>query len=78
MSIKTVNPATNEVVASFDEMTAPQIEVAISTAHKIFQGWRQTSYEERAELLYKVAKLIRQKKSTLAKTITLELSLIHI
>jgi len=73
MSIKTVNPATNEVIASFDEMTAPQIEVAISTAHKTFQGWRQTSYEERAELLYKVAKLIRQKKSTLAKTITLEM-----
>jgi len=73
MAIKTTNPATNEVVASFEEMTAPQIEVAISTAHSTFQVWKKTSYEERAKLLHKVAELMRQKKNTLAKTITLEM-----
>jgi len=73
MAIKTTNPATNEVVASFEEMTAPQIEVAISTAHNTFLAWKKTSYEERAKLLRKVAELMRQKKNTLAKTITLEM-----
>jgi succinate-semialdehyde dehydrogenase/glutarate-semialdehyde dehydrogenase len=72
-SIKTVNPATNELVKSFEEMTEPAIEAAISDADNAYQDWKKTSYEERADLLHKVASLMRKKKDTLAKLITLEM-----
>ena len=72
-SIKTVNPATNEVLKSFEEMTDPAIEAAISGADKAYNDWRKTSYEERASFLHKVASLMRKKKDSLAKLITLEM-----
>jgi len=72
-SIKTVNPATNDLVKSFEEMTEQAIESAISGADKAYQDWKKTSYEQRAALLHKVASLMRQKKDTLAKLITLEM-----
>ncbi len=72
-SIKTVNPATNELVKSFEEMTEQAIESAISGADKAYQDWKKTSYEERANLLHKVASLMRKEKDTLAKLITLEM-----
>jgi succinate-semialdehyde dehydrogenase/glutarate-semialdehyde dehydrogenase len=72
-SIKTVNPATNKVVKLFEEMTKQQIESAISHADKAYQGWKKTSYKERANLLHKVASLMRKKKDSLAKLITLEM-----
>ena len=72
-SIKTVNPATNELVKSFEEMTDKSIEASINGADKAYKDWKKTSYEERANLLHKVASLMRKKKDTLAKLITLEM-----
>jgi len=72
-SIKTINPATNEVVKSFKEMTEQEIESAISRAEKGYQDWKKTSYDQRADLLHKVASLMRKEKDTLAKLITLEM-----
>jgi len=72
-SIKTVNPATNEVVKSFEEMTEQAIESATSNADKAYQHWKKTSYEQRADLLHKVASLMRKEKNSLAKLITLEM-----
>jgi len=73
MSIQTVNPATNKTVKSFDEMTDQALEAAVAQATKAFDSWRKTSYQQRADLLRKVAALMRQKKEALAKTITLEM-----
>ena len=73
MPIQTVNPFTNELVKSFQEMTAHQVETAIATADTAFQTWRTSTYKERANLLHKVAALMREKKATLAQMITLEM-----
>ncbi len=73
MSIQTVNPATNKVVKTFDEMSESAIDAAIEQATKAFESWKKTTYSHRAELLHRVAKLMREKKDTLAKLITLEM-----
>lgn len=73
MSIKTVNPFNNELIKSFDEMTAIEIETAIAGADLCFQTWKNTSYEIRAKVLHNVASLLRLKKIELAKTLTLEM-----
>jgi succinate-semialdehyde dehydrogenase/glutarate-semialdehyde dehydrogenase len=73
MSIQTVNPNTNKIVKSFEEMTEKAVDAKVAKAHLAYTNWKETSYQQRADLLHKVAKLMRIKKSELAKTITLEM-----
>ncbi|MCL6460661.1 MAG: NAD-dependent succinate-semialdehyde dehydrogenase [Flavobacterium micromati] len=73
MAIQTVNPFTNKVVQTFDEMTDTTIDVLIAQSEKTFSTWKQTTYKPRAEILHKVASLLREHKEKLAATITLEM-----
>ena len=73
MPIQTVNPFTNKVVKSFEEMTDKTVDTLIAKSAKTFTEWRETSYKQRADILHKVAKLMREKKESLAKIITLEM-----
>jgi len=73
MAIQTINPTTNKVVKSFDEMTVAAVDNAVANAAIAFDDWKKTDYETRALLLYTVAGLLRAKKKELAKMITLEM-----
>jgi succinate-semialdehyde dehydrogenase / glutarate-semialdehyde dehydrogenase len=73
MSIQTINPNTNKLVKSFDEMTDAAVGDAVAQAEKAFIGWRKTGFKERSQLLNKVAQLMRKEKKSLAETITLEM-----
>ncbi|MBQ0788763.1 MAG: NAD-dependent succinate-semialdehyde dehydrogenase [Oceanihabitans sp.] len=73
MSIQTVNPNTNKIVKSFEEMTEKNVDTKVAKAQITFTHWKKTSYQQRADLLHKVATLMRIKKTELAKTITLEM-----
>jgi succinate-semialdehyde dehydrogenase/glutarate-semialdehyde dehydrogenase len=73
MAIQTINPTTNKVVKSFDEMTVAAVDNAVANAAIAFDEWKQTDYQTRAQLLYTVAGLLRAKKKELAKMITLEM-----
>ena len=77
MSIQTTNPATNQVVKSFDEMTDTQVDQAVAQSESTFQLWKKTSYPERAAVLNKVASLMREKKTALATLITLEMGKLY-
>ena len=73
MSIQPVNPTTNKAGKSFEEMTEKAVGVRVAKAQLAYTDWKETSYQKRADLLHKVANLMRVKKSALAKTITLEM-----
>ncbi len=73
MPIRTINPNTNKTVKSFEEMTNMEVDAKVAKAQDAFTRWKETSYQQRADLLYKVAILMRVKKSALSKTITLEM-----
>lgn len=73
MAIQTINPTTNKVVKSFDEMTVAAVDNAVANAAIAFDEWKKTDYQTRAQLLYTVAGLLRAKKKELAKLITLEM-----
>lgn len=73
MAIQTINPATNEIIESFDEMNDKAVDSAVEQASKAFDSWRKTSYQQRAEVLHKVAELMRENKDKYAKMITLEM-----
>jgi succinate-semialdehyde dehydrogenase/glutarate-semialdehyde dehydrogenase len=73
MSIQTINPTTNNLVKSFPEMTVKEVDAAITKSTNTFGDWRKTTYKQRADLLHKVSTLMREKKTSLAKLITLEM-----
>lgn len=73
MKFQTINPSTNKVIKTFDEMTPAALETALETSSTTFHEWKKTEYKERARLLYTVAGLLRAKKKDLAQMITLEM-----
>lgn len=73
MPIQTINPYNNKVIKTFDEITDAALEKKIAKAHKTFQRWRHSEIADRAQLLQKVADLMRQNKAELSMLITLEM-----
>lgn len=66
MSIKSINPYNNVVLATFEEMSKKQINNKISKANEAYKLWKDTSFEERAKILKRVAELFRDRKESLA------------
>ncbi|HEY7833571.1 MAG TPA: aldehyde dehydrogenase family protein, partial [Ktedonobacterales bacterium] len=62
MSMQSINPATEAVLAEFDEFTPEQVDEALDQAHGAFSAWRETSFDERAALLRRAAAYLRAHK----------------
>src|SRR5262249_37856782 len=73
MSIQSINPTTGEVIESFVPFSDAQIAEALSQAHNAFTHWRRSALAERAALLHRVAKTLRDQKTQLARSATLEI-----
>ncbi|HVF90641.1 MAG TPA: aldehyde dehydrogenase family protein [Blastocatellia bacterium] len=66
------NPSTGEVVDTVPKGTVEDARKAIDAAHRAFVEWRQTSAEERANLLFKSVELIEAERKSLAEMLTKE------
>src|ERR1700693_6301384 len=73
MSIQSVNPATEEIVQTFEPYSESQVEQALEQAHTAFQSWRETTFAERNAHLHNIARSLRQHKEELARFSTLEM-----
>jgi succinate-semialdehyde dehydrogenase/glutarate-semialdehyde dehydrogenase len=73
MAIRSVNPATEEVLATFEEHTPEQVEEALQRATTAFRDWRKVPMAERSRLMHRAADYLRQHKERLARLITLEM-----
>jgi succinate-semialdehyde dehydrogenase / glutarate-semialdehyde dehydrogenase len=73
MSIQKIIPRPNKTVKSFEEIDERSLGAKVAKAHGAFANWKSSSYQHRADLLHKVATLMRAKRLELAKTITLEM-----
>ncbi len=73
MAIATTNPATGEVVKTFEPLTGPQIERKLQLAVSAFQAHRQTSFAERASKMMCAADLLEKEKDECAHLMTLEM-----
>ena len=59
MAIQSINPATEDVLASFDEFTSTQIDEALDEVAAAFKQWRAASFAERAEPMHRAARYLR-------------------
>jgi len=73
MAIATINPATGEVVRRFDPLTDAQVDEKISKAAKAFQGFRQTSFADRARWMVRAAEILETEKEAIGRIMTLEM-----
>ncbi len=73
MTIESINPATEQVLATFEPSGQEEIERALSGATEAFSRWRGTRFGERGDLLQRTASGLRQQKERLAGLITAEM-----
>lgn len=73
MSYQTINPFTNETVASFPDATDAEVDQALETASAAFAQWRTVAATERAAMLGRAATLLREQSEDYAKLLTLEM-----
>jgi succinate-semialdehyde dehydrogenase/glutarate-semialdehyde dehydrogenase len=73
MAIASVNPATNETIATFEPLTAADIERRLQRAMEAFAVNRARRFEERAERMRKAADILENRAEEFARTITLEM-----
>ena len=67
------NPATGEVLESFDSATDAQIDTALASADAVYREWRRKSVQERAVVVKRVAELFEERKEELARLIATEM-----
>src|SRR6185369_17920402 len=61
------NPANRtQLVGRFNKATKELANRAVETAYETFQTWRNTPAHERAELLFRVAKIMRERRHELS------------
>ena len=73
MAIQTINPATGEVVKTFDEFTKEETAHVVDQVHEAFLSWRNTSFTERKKMMNNAAKVLKQNKDKYAEIMTLEM-----
>ena len=73
MAISTVNPATGEEVKTFEELTEEQVDEKIQRAADTFREYRQTSLEERAEMLVRAAEILEDEAEHFGQLMTSEM-----
>ena len=73
MAIATTNPATGEVIRTFEPLSAVQIEAKLQLAADAFKRHRRTSFPERAARMTRLAEILEKEKGDCAHLMTLEM-----
>ena len=73
MAIATTNPATGQVLKTFEPLTPGQIEEKIKLAVRAFQTHKRTPFADRATKMLRAADLLEQEKDECARLMTLEM-----
>ena len=73
MAIASINPATGQLIKSFDGLTDAQIEEKIQRAADAFSTYRHIPFAKRARWMNKAAEILETDKNKFAELMTLEM-----
>lgn len=73
MPISSLNPATGEVLQTFDPLNEEQLEQKLGRAAETFGAHRRTSFSERASQMHRAAEILDNEKKNFARLMTLEM-----
>ena len=73
MAIASINPSTGETLKTFEPHTQQQIEQKLQLASATFHAHRQTTFEDRAKKMVRVAEILENEKLAFGKLMTTEM-----
>lgn len=73
MAIATTNPATGQLVKSFDPLSPEQVEQKLRLATSAFMIHRRTRFADRARMMLRAAEILEAEKDECARLMTLEM-----
>jgi len=73
MAIQTKNPATEEVIKTFEEISDEELELKLAKSQSAFLEWKNTSFTERAKLFMNLSVYLIEHMDSLGKLSTLEM-----
>ena len=73
MAIASINPATGQLLKSFEPLSDSQIQGKLQRAANTFSEYRRVPFAERTRMMVKAADILDAEKETFAHTMTLEM-----
>lgn len=73
MAITSINPATGELLKSFEAHTDEELEERLQLAAAAYDTFRETSFAYRAERMIRAAEILEAEKETLGRLMTQEM-----
>ena len=65
MSLRSIEPATGEVLATFEPHGAAKVEARVTRAQEAWHRWRTTSFADRAKILIRAAEILETERAAL-------------
>lgn len=73
MTFQTINPATEDIIAEYQEFSPTEIQATLEKSHSRYLSWSKTSFAERIRLMMNAAKILRSNVEPLSTLITEEM-----
>ena len=73
MEFNTINPYTNETIKTYQGLSSEELHEKLEGGYRAFQAWRKTTFEQRSEMMNKVAEILEERVEVYAKTISMEM-----
>lgn len=73
MSLQSINPANGQVIQSYTAMSDAEVDAIIDEVSRAGNGWRNTDFSIRADLLKNAAKVLRSRKAELSRLMVAEM-----
>ena len=65
--MESINPHSGEMIRSYEPHTEEQVDDFLHAADDAFRGWRKSPFADRAGLMKAAARILRERKSALAR-----------
>ena len=73
MSLQSINPATGEVLETFEPTSPAEVGRIVATAHDAFLAWRHAPFPARSRAMRRAAEILRARRAEYARTMALEM-----
>ncbi len=73
MAIRTKNPATGEIVRTFETLSDEEIDARLQRAIDAFRAYREVPFPARGRMMSGAARILEERKQDYARTMTLEM-----
>lgn len=73
MAMESINPATGELVQSFQEMTLEQALTEVDITHDAFLSWKEVSFAQRKKFMLNAVKILNTNKNKYSEIMTIEM-----